>query len=144
MTAVEFEVYGRPAPQGSKKAYVRGNRAVLVESSAAVKPWREAVKYAARDAMWAVEPLSGPLWVDVTFYLDRPASEPKRRRTWPCRRPDADKLCRALFDAITDSGLWHDDAQVVDVHVRKDWALTRPPGAVVFVRDAADAAEAVA
>ena len=34
-------------------------------------------------------------------------------------RPDADKLARSLLDAISDAGVWRDDAQVAELHVRK-------------------------
>jgi len=47
MTRVEFTVLGVPAPQGSKRHVGRG---VLVESSKALGPWRDAVAWAARDA----------------------------------------------------------------------------------------------
>ena len=45
---ITFEVYGQPAPQGSKR-HVGGGR--MIESSKAVAPWREAVKWAAIEAM---------------------------------------------------------------------------------------------
>lgn len=38
-----FHVPGVPTPQGSKNAYRRGNKVLLVESSKKVKPWRAAV-----------------------------------------------------------------------------------------------------
>jgi Holliday junction resolvase RusA-like endonuclease len=34
-------------------------------------------------------------------------------------RPDIDKLCRAVLDAITMSGVIHDDAQVVSLFAHK-------------------------
>lgn len=58
---IAFDVYGEPAPQGSKR-HVGGGR--MIESSAKVKPWRQDVVAAAREAMadlitfaqaWAVE-----------------------------------------------------------------------------------------
>lgn len=89
----------------------------MVESSAKVKPWREAVKWAARDAMsgpngWAA--LDCPLRVRMVFTLPKPASAPKRRQTWPMRTPDGSKLQRSTEDALTDAGLWQDDARVVE------------------------------
>jgi hypothetical protein len=38
---------------------------------------------------------------------------------WHDKRPDADKLARAVLDAITESGTIRDDAQVVSLQVRK-------------------------
>jgi len=139
MTAVDtgatvaFTVYGTPAPQGSKRALGRG---VMVESSAKVAPWRADVRQAAMEA-YSGPPLSGPLSVVAVFTLSRPKSAPKRRRVWPDKRPDPDKLIRSTLDAIGSAGTWGDDAQVVRLDARKLYtgdpgALDRP-GATVTV-----------
>nr|DAN37658.1 MAG TPA: Endodeoxyribonuclease RusA [Caudoviricetes sp.] len=46
--------------------------------------------------------------------------KPKRPR-WdvPAVKPDLDKLTRAVFDALTDAGVWRDDSRVVDMRVTK-------------------------
>lgn len=112
-------VYGQPAPQGSKK-HVGGGR--MIESNAAtLEPWREAVKAAARKVMEGVSPFTGPLALEVVFTLRKPVSAPKRRRTWPDRKPDGDKLLRATMDALTDAGVWRDDGQVVDARAVKTY-----------------------
>lgn len=114
---VSIIVYGSPAPQGSKRHVGRG---MMVESSKAVKPWREAVKTAALDAMAgdgvqpALPALDGPLSVRMVFTVRKPASAPKTRRTWPARTPDLSKLIRATEDALTEAGVWADDARVVE------------------------------
>jgi Holliday junction resolvase RusA-like endonuclease len=110
VTVVAFNVYGHPAPQGSKRHVGRG---VMVESSKAVKPWREAVKAVALDVMDGRPALDGPLRVRMVFTLRKPATAPKRRRTWPDRTPDLSKLARATEDALTEAGVWSDDARVV-------------------------------
>lgn len=130
-------VHGTPAPQGSKKAYVRGRHAVLVESSPAVKPWRQDVVAALVDAIRAAawQPLDGPVTVEIEFRLRRPASAPKRR-TLPDRKPDLDKLARATLDAITTAGAIADDARVVDLALRKRYAPAgEPTGAVITISD---------
>ncbi len=116
---IEFVVYGMPAPQGSKKfvGVNKAGRGIMVESSAKVKPWRREVKVAAikvrcNHAMLA--PLDGPLTVSMVFTLPKPASAPKKRRTWPDKMPDVSKLARSTEDALTDAGLWADDARVVE------------------------------
>lgn len=116
---IAFTVYGIPGPQGSKsfKGHAKSGRAIMVESSVKVRPWREAVKWAAREAMaghdgWAA--LDCPLRVRMVFTLPKPASAPKRRQTWPMRTPDGSKLQRSTEDALTDAGLWQDDARVVE------------------------------
>lgn len=47
MTAVQFDVLGVPAAQGSKRHVGNGR---MVESSKALHPWRDSVAAAARDA----------------------------------------------------------------------------------------------
>jgi Holliday junction resolvase RusA-like endonuclease len=136
-TGVSVIVFGHPAPQGSKR-HVGGG--VMVESSKAVKPWREAVKSAALDVMAGQVPLDGPLVVRMVFTLRKPASAPKRRRTWPDRTPDLSKLARATEDALTDAGVWADDARVVEyerlakVFPGEDWEGLHIPGARITVR----------
>ena len=103
--------YGTPAPQGSKRHVGNG---VMIESSKKVRPWRQDVKYAALQLCERGEPLDGPLRVRMVFTLRKPKSAPKRRRTYPDRTPDLSKLIRSTEDALTDAGLWADDARVVE------------------------------
>lgn len=119
MTGWSFIAYGTPAPQGSKKYVGKG---IMVESSKAVKPWREDVKQAALTAREHGAPcLDGPLLVRMVFTLRRPKSAPKRL-TIPDRVPDLDKLLRSTSDAITTAGLWADDARCSDyVRLAKVW-----------------------
>jgi len=74
-------------------------------------------------------PAGVPLRCDLTFYLPRPAghfrtgknaglvkeSAPSR----PTGKPDRDNLDKAVCDAITAAGVWHDDSQVTDGRIRK-------------------------
>jgi Holliday junction resolvase RusA-like endonuclease len=105
-----------------------------------LRPWREAVKQAALDALAGRDRLEGPVSVDVLFTFDPPKSAPKSRRCWPITRSsgDLDKLQRAVFDALTDAGVWRDDSQVIDVRARKvhvgDDGALHIPGAVVTVQ----------
>lgn len=120
---MRIEVRGIPAPQGSKKLVGRDGkgRGILVESSAKVKPWRQAVQYAAFDARQREKPLTGPLHVRMDFVLPKPKSAPKRKRTYPATRPDLSKLVRSTEDALTDAGVWLDDAQVVGITASKSY-----------------------
>ncbi len=115
---LEFVAFGIPAPQGSKafKGFA-GGKARLVESSKKVKPWRAEVAVACAATIAAIPgwvKLDGPLVVEMVFTLPKPASAPKRRRTWPMRYPDVSKLCRSTEDAISTAGGWADDARVVE------------------------------
>lgn len=118
--------HGLPAPQGSKRfvGVSKAGRGVLVESSAKVKPWRESVRYAAlraREACGMPAPLDGPLRVRMVFTLPKPKSAPKRRQTLPDRTPDLSKLVRSTEDALTDAGIWADDARVVECAAAKTY-----------------------
>lgn len=141
-------VHGRPAPQGSKKyAGHRRNSAsgrisaVLVEQSKRVKPWRALVTRAAMNTMLdsgLTEPLDGPLEAEIVFTVLKPASAPKRRRTWPTTRHsgDVDKLIRSTFDGIADAEAVIDDARIIRVTAIKTFPGEHPealpePGALI-------------
>jgi Holliday junction resolvase RusA-like endonuclease len=112
---VSVLVRGTPAPQGSKR-HVGGGR--MIESSAKVRPWRQDVRAAAEDVIGPLRPLwtplDGPLRVSMVFTLRKPLSAPKRTRSYPIRTPDLSKLVRSTEDALTDAGVWVDDARVVE------------------------------
>ena len=141
-------VHGRPAPQGSKRyAGHRRNAAsgrvsaVLVEQSKRVKPWRNLVTRAVLDTMLDAaqdEPLDGPLEADITFTVLKPASAPKRRKTWPTTRHsgDLDKLLRSTFDGIADAEAIADDSRIIRVTATKTFPGDHPdalsePGAII-------------
>lgn len=119
---VAFYAAGTPKPQGSKRAFVMGGKARLVESGGAQhKDWRATVSQAAHDAMGGAGPMDGPVHVRITFWLQRPKSHPKTRQTWPTQRPDIDKLVRSVLDSMTHV-VWKDDSQVIDLDADKRWA----------------------
>lgn len=111
--------YGTAGPQGSKIRTRYGMR----EASAKVAPWRESVKEAALKARAAGAPtLDGPLAVRIVFTLGRPAAA-RKRDLHPSTRPDLSKILRSTEDAITDAGLWADDARICDfTRLAKVWA----------------------
>jgi crossover junction endodeoxyribonuclease RusA len=117
---VTIIVYGSPAPQGSKSfkgTFVDKTgrtRGIMAESSKKVKPWRSDVKEAALLVRNGAEPLDGPLLVRMVFTIPKPLSASKSRRTWAMRRPDVSKLARSTEDALTDAGIWVDDARIVE------------------------------
>lgn len=142
MTTVTFTVLGRPAPGGSKQPFIdRAGRPRVREDAKRGKPWRDSVAAAAVEAMRGREPKSGPLMLDVTFYVARPSthfgSGRNRERVrpsapyFPAVRPDVTKLVRALEDALTHI-VWRDDAQVVMQIANKRYGT--PERAVVTVQ----------
>lgn len=131
----ELRVYGRPAPQGSKRIGAQGQ---MREESPYLIGWAggwKGGKARGKRIHGAVERylyewyadqrvapddlpyLVGAVGVDITFYLDPgngAVTEP----------PDVDKLCRSTFDALTAARLWEDDSRVIEVRLRKRPAFT--------------------
>lgn len=131
---VKFICAGHPITQGSKRAFVRNGHATLVETNGdRLRLWRHVIATTAQTAT-TDGPIEGPVQVHLWFRLDRPASAPKTKRTWPtkARSGDVDKLARAALDALTGVA-FADDAQVVRLVVEKDWADARGPGLEVVV-----------
>lgn len=128
-------VSGRPAPQGSKNAFVIGGRAVMVEASKHLPAWRNDVVLAVKQLFYSsesVEKFVDPVKLRVTFYIDRP-KQPKHK-LWPGSKPDLDHYIRAVGDALTIGGLIADDALIVKIQAEKVWvgAATAPePGATI-------------
>lgn len=125
-----FVVYGLPAPQGSKKFVghakakspdAKYGRAILVESSKKVAPWRQAVTAAALAGRGDAAPIDGPIAVRMVFFLPKPLSYPRQRKAYAMRMPDLSKLIRSTEDAITDAGVWLDDARVVQTIAEKTY-----------------------
>ena len=115
---IEIKVIGMPGPQGSKKfvGLSKAGRGIMVESSKKVKPWREAVVFAAREVG---QRCPGAVAVQMTFTLPKPKSAAKKRVTYPDRKPDIDKLVRSTGDALTSAGVWEDDARIVSLLAQK-------------------------
>src|SRR5688572_28943233 len=132
-----FTIYGTPIPKGSTKAfYVKSlGRAIVTHDNARTKPWQEAVVSAALDAVAGAVAIEDPVALDVRFYLPRPKTAPKRV-TLPAKKPDLDKLVRAVKDGLTRAGVYRDDSQVVTITAWKFFAGGEhdPAGAVGIPR----------
>ncbi|MFC4223542.1 RusA family crossover junction endodeoxyribonuclease [Lysinibacter cavernae] len=127
---ITIRVKGKPIPQGSKTAFVVKGRAVVTDANAKLlKPWRKHVAATARE-QYTGQMLTGALQVTLLFLFERPASV---TRKYPSVKPDVDKVTRAIFDAMTDAGVWKDDALVVDTRQKKEYAATA--GVVVTIKE---------
>ncbi|MDJ1371775.1 RusA family crossover junction endodeoxyribonuclease [Gulosibacter molinativorax] len=128
---ITFRVDGVPIAQGSKSAYIAGNRAVMFDQKASrLNPWRKKVADAAR-ATGVTHEAHAPLVVQIVFILPRGKTV---KREHPTTKPDGDKTERAIWDALTQSGLIHDDAQIVEWSGRKRYQLANEePGVVIRV-----------
>lgn len=143
MTELDFFVPGIPAPQGSKSAYVRGGRAVIVEGSSKTgranhRAWRAAVTLeaiAARtidDDGTMTDTLDCPVSIHVRFVMPRPKSA-KKGATWAATKPDLDKLMRSTLDGLADAGVFTDDSRVAGIIASKTLTDDGVTGAHIIV-----------
>lgn len=132
---VTIAVRGIPAPQGNHRVNPSG---ATYETSKAVGPWREAVRAETQRRLGALGhaalPAPGtPTVVEIEFDMPRPASAPKRQ-THPVKRPDLDKLARAVLDGLVAGGALADDSQVTCLRLRKAYAVyPATPGALISI-----------
>ena len=128
-----IRVNGEPIPQGSKTARVVNGRAVMWDANPQLKNWRIAVASAAIKACQQISKHEGPVTVTIWAILPRPKTV---KREWPSVKPDVDKLARAILDGITDAAIWADDAQVIELSIRKVYASPDDqPGAIIHIGD---------
>ena len=127
MTVLKFRVPGQPVPQGSMRAY---NSHVVHANASRLLPWRAAVTAAAQAAITEHDETwygDHPMRVDALFTfapLQKHFHRGGLRSDAPyyrSTRPDLDKLIRAVLDALTDAGVWADDAQVVMITSSKTY-----------------------
>jgi len=129
-------VPGTPTTKGSLIA-VRHNktgRAVAIPTNSKnQRAWQAYV----RDEIgqvWDRGPTTAPVHVEIDFVMPRRKSAPKGRTDPHTRKPDGDKLERAVWDSLTTI-VWADDAQVVRwVGSKREAELDETPGARIRVR----------
>lgn len=136
-----WDVYGLPAPQGSKTAYVRNGRASLVESSKELPAWRDSVIYSVRTGKRPKTPLAEPVHVGLEFRFPRPKSHyGKDGGIKPAAaslhtvKPDLDKLIRGVLDALVIAQVLTDDATVSSIFAEKRYVYpSELPGCTILV-----------
>lgn len=129
---IRFTVYGKPQPQGSTKGFVYNAynqrtkqmqpRAAITSDNAKLRPWRQQVTGAALEAAKGeIIPRGTPVSIWLMFYFDPPQSLPKKASRLKTTKPDADKLLRAVLDALTGT-IFEDDSQVAICRMQKCYA----------------------
>jgi Holliday junction resolvase RusA-like endonuclease len=141
-SALVVFVPGRPAPQGSKHArpiyrgrgdakQFTGKVAQVDMGGDALKTWRDDLRgqLLEQHGQPATRFGDAAVAVHLEFRIARPKSHYRTGRNThllrdgapprPTGKPDIDKLSRAVLDAITSAGVWHDDAQVVQLQAAK-------------------------
>ena len=130
-----FEVPGPFAVKGSTFSF-KDRRGIIrtKTDSKHSKSFASAVQWAAKQAGVPMIPKGRGVTVSVVYSFARPKGR-DRWRLDPCVRPDVDKLCRALMDALTGIA-YHDDGQVVALSVRKIYAPTVRARVIVMAEPA--------
>lgn len=139
---VRIDVRGVPRPQGSMQPIQsKATGRVFMQYPKTVHAWRAQVQQTVTDA--AVDPFEGPVELRLGFDMPRPIGHygtgknvntiRKGAPLFPTTMPDLDKLVRAIGDACTAAGLWHDDSQVVSLRAAKRYVLGRRPAGVLIV-----------
>lgn len=147
--SISFYVRGWPATQGGMKPVPVGKTGqvrLISAGSAGLKAWRKAATHTAalaRNTTHHVTFDDIAVEVSLRFFLpmpkSRPAAERRRGIGHSRRRPDIDKLTRAMLDSLTAAQVYTDDGQVTRLHVRKFEVLDdRLLGCSVFVRSVSD------
>jgi len=124
---LELFIAGVPRPQGSKNAYRRGSRVVMVEANKHLPEWRQAVY----EALMASEvQFTDAVTVMSTFYIPRPKTNKRLRAT---TKPDLDKLQRAIGDSLVKAGTIIDDSYIVTWQAGKAYADGVEPGVLLII-----------
>lgn len=110
---------GIPASKGSYRPITGRSRTTgkpvtrLIPMDKKERPWRNHVR-------------------DTILSHKHPTIPPHKRKH-PTVKPDIDKLQRALYDAITETQIWHDDCQITDVISHKRYADDTPTGVFLTI-----------
>lgn len=120
---VDIFVPGIPGTQGSKsfKGMFRSKKTgrmvpILMESAGdKLASWRQDIRegLTAGDGNPVARLEGRPVLAVLHFTLTRPKSTPKTRTPLAVKKPDLDKLQRAVFDAMKSAGVYNDDSQIV-------------------------------
>ena len=133
---VQFFVPGHPKAQGSKRHVGRG---IMVEASKDLPAWRTAIASEASAVRHVSKTVfSQPVRVRFVFWFQRPQSHYRTGKyagqvklsapSVHSSAPDIDKLCRAVGDALTISGLIVDDRLIAKIEAEKRYG---DPGVLI-------------
>jgi len=125
---ISFFVAGEPAPKGSTRSFYVGGKVITTNANRRTKDWQARIATEAQQAYSPFPCATGTGWVKTDkavrivarFLLQRPKSLPKKV-VHNIKRPDLDKLIRAVLDGITGI-LIEDDSQVVNITATKQYA----------------------
>jgi crossover junction endodeoxyribonuclease RusA len=94
--------------------------------------WKEIIK--ANFLIYRRPPITEPVHLRVSFFLPKPRALKiaEARNTPHVKKPDVDNLMKATMDAMTEAGVWKDDALVFAIEASK-WYARKKTGAQIIV-----------
>jgi crossover junction endodeoxyribonuclease RusA len=95
--------------------------------------WKEQVKTGFMSCRKPI--ITKPVRLKVIFFMPVPKKiKPKGAKLVPCgKKPDTDNLLKAVMDAMTDAGVWEDDALVYQAEASKFYDWGNGTGAQILV-----------
>lgn len=143
LRSVTATIHGKPVTQGSMKPIVHrhsGKAIVIQDHKSELNAWRGRIAITIRSRREG-RSFTGPVSCELVFRLRRPKAHSgvngvfPSSPAYPTVKPDIDKLARAVLDALTQSGVWRDDSQAVEVTARKMYADgDTKPGVTITLR----------
>lgn len=139
---LRFFVPGVPVPQPRARITTRGRFAhAYTPKDHPVQAWRKNVAQAALDAANGQRFGNAPILFRAVYMFPRPKTHLDR---YGLAKPaffgvipprDLDNLNKAVWDALTDAGIWDDDKQVCGSCEEKSWIGDEPvePGAIITI-----------
>jgi len=129
---IAFTIPGKPVAQGRPRFYRQGKHVVATDPKAS-RVYKADIAYLAQKARLAAgieELFEGPLGLEVHACFPCPQSRWRKRTPRPeehhAKRPDADNLAKSVKDGLSGV-LYHDDAQIAELIVRKRIAAQGDP-----------------
>lgn len=131
MKSISFFAEGCPKGQPRMRAFARKFGAkwmARVYDPGTAEAWKSQIAIAAKPHIAA--PLENPVRLEIVFNFPRPRGHFRSNGTvkpnaprFHTAKPDADNAAKAVMDALTILGAWLDDKQIVQLIVRKEYAI---------------------
>lgn len=133
-----IQIPGVPVGKGRPR-FARRGAFVQTYSPEKTQNYEALVRMAAMEAMGGIPPFDFPVRVGVEIVMPVPASFSRKKhdaalddQIRPTTKPDADNVCKGLFDAM-NSIVWVDDKQIVSGTFEKRYGLA--PCVIVTVTE---------